>query len=102
MFVSKRIKCFLTACKYNTSEQIAMGKNDCFYCTKQDGITIDLDSEGKNFTCIDFVSGKKPTYKKIKRNKRKCFSTQDESRCSILEGGYDEPTPDEWERSGLL
>ncbi len=24
------------------------------------------------------------------------------SHCSVLEGGYDEPTEDEWERSGLL
>lgn len=24
------------------------------------------------------------------------------SHCSVLEGGFDEPTEDEWERSGLL
>lgn len=24
------------------------------------------------------------------------------SHCSVLEGGYDEPTEDEWEKSGLL
>lgn len=30
------------------------------------------------------------------------YDSYSSHHCSVLEGGYDEPTEDEWERSGLL
>ena len=53
-----KVKCFVSACKYNTAKTIV----DCSvdqYCTK-DEVVIDLNDKLTEFVCISYEEGGKP------------------------------------------